>query len=149
MLQRLSADRLTGLALLAFGLAVIHAASELRGPPAGYPAGPSTYPTILGWILLFLAAWVTLRPGARAEAQPRLFSWRAAIGLTLTIVYIAIFRHVGLLVSTLTLLVCYALLLQQGRPRLLDTIVVPVISTLAVYVLLWVLNVPLPRAILP
>lgn len=142
-------DRLAGIALMAFSIGTIYAASQLRPAPLGYPIGSGTFPTILGWVLAGLSLWLVARKARIVESGGRLLSWRAAVGFALTILYIAVFRQIGFLVCTFALLVAYAMLLQRERLRLIDSVLVPFCSILAVYVLLRILNVPLPRALLP
>ena|SRR5690554_2709325 len=141
-------DRIVGGVLLFFGLVMVYLTSRLPPAPFGFSVSSGTYPALLSWALVLLSLLLVARKVRPVLSELRLFSWRAIVGFGLTVVYVVVFRQIGFLVCTMTLLVTYALLLQKGIPKIVDTVIVPLASTAAVYVLLRILNVPLPIAIL-
>ncbi len=138
-------DRIVGLLLAVFGGLVLLAAGDLPPPMRGMSVGSGSFPTILGGLIVVFAGWLVLR-GDRsdAEAPPRILSLRGALGIGLTIVYVLGFPRLGLIVATFLLLVAYALLLQPDRPRPVDSLLIPALTTAGVYGLLRLLDVPLP-----
>lgn len=138
-------DRIVGLVLVLFGVLVIAAAGDLPRPMRGMSVGSGTFPSILGGLVIAFAAWLVVRGDKKdTEPPPRVVSLRGIAGIALTLAYVLGFPFVGLIAATFALLVAYALLLQTGRPRWVDTLLVPAATTAGVYGLLRVLNVPLP-----
>lgn len=146
----MNADRVSGMALLVFGLAVAWEAAKLpfgsiNAPDAGF------FPLSLAVALALLSALIVLGtwlPEAAAAAMP---SWRGAGRATAAVatmaVYVAVIDWLGYLLATA--LVMLVLLRGIERLKWRTSVAVTVVSVVASYLLFRRLGVPLPSGIVP
>ena len=144
------ADRVSGMALLVFALAVAWEAAKLpfgsiNAPDAGFfPLSLAVALALLSGLIL-LGTWL---PETTALAMP---SWRGASRVTVAVAtmaaYVAVIEWLGYLLATA--LVMLSLLRGVERLRWRTSVVVSVVSVVGSYVLFRRLGVPLPPGIVP
>ena len=146
----MNADRVSGMALLVFALAVAWEAAKLpfgsiNAPDAGlFPLSLAVALALLSGLIV-LGTWL---PETAAAAMP---SWRGAgrvmVAVTAMAAYIVVIDWLGYLLATALVM----LLLLRGIERLKwrTSVAVTVVSVVGSYVLFGRLGVPLPSGILP
>lgn len=150
-------DSILGLIIIAFSAFVLVEARTYQALP-GVPYGPGLFPSILagavmfgGLILIYKGirrrkevGWISLEPWARL---PRTYMILGAIFATL-LFYILFSEKIGFLITSAVLL--FGLMLwTRGGKRVLSSLIISMIFTIAVYLIFAkVLRVPLPRGLL-
>lgn len=141
-------DRVIGLVMALFSAIFLFMALKLPGAPPGFPVGSSTFPTMLGGLLLLLSLLLVVRRPVRATPGTAFWKVRIGLGMLATLVYIYTVMSVGIWVSTFLLLFVYALLLRRSKPTWLETLLLPFGSASLAYGLLVLLDVPMPESLL-
>jgi hypothetical protein len=145
---RFNRDVISGGTLLAFALLYLGAAWKL---PAGREEpGPGFLPILLSLSLVLIAAWIIgvgLKKGTASKGTTETKSgphrWKPLLAVILTALYAASFQALGFFSSTWLFTLSVTLLFR--RDRLILPLVVPVLSTIAIYLLFEIgLGVRLP-----
>lgn len=146
----MNADRVSGMALLIFALAVAWEAAKLpfgsiNMPDAGF------FPLSLAVALALLSGLILVRtwlPETAAAMKP---SWQGAgrvpIAVATMVAYVAVIDWLGYLLATA--LVMLSLLRGIERLKWRTSVAVTVVSVVGSYVLFRRLGVPLPAGIVP
>ena len=123
-------------------LALLYYLTTLELPAGDGEPGPAFFPRLLAAVLLVLGLWIVVR-GLREAGQADLpESRKPAVLIVATVAYLAIFTHVGFVLSTLAYTLFTARLLG-GRG--VSSLLVPLVATAIVYALFAIgLALPLP-----
>ncbi|HXV65299.1 MAG TPA: tripartite tricarboxylate transporter TctB family protein [Vicinamibacteria bacterium] len=139
-------DRLTRRDVVSGGalilLALLYYLATLELPAGDGEPGPAFFPRLLAAVLLALGVRIVLR-GLREAGQADLSELRKpTLLIVATVAYLAIFAHLGFVLSTLAYTLFTARLLG-GRG--VSSLLVPLVATAIVYALFAVgLALPLP-----
>ncbi len=138
-------DRIFGVFLLLLGSALLYGGLSLEVPFSYDPLGPTTFPVIIGGMLVLLSLIVIAKPQTIAFPSTQVNLKTTAI-IVLLVIYQASFSILGFLVAT-TLLVFFLSKIFKGTT--LQAIGSGIGVSLVVYGLFgYLLEVPLPAGTL-
>jgi putative tricarboxylic transport membrane protein len=120
------------------------------GLPAGKDEpGPAFFPVLLSCALMLLALSI-LRQGMKAETEdaPSHTPWKPILAVAVTALFVALFQVLGFVLSTLAYTLSITLMFR--RDRILTLVVVPIVSTVFLFLLFRIgLGVRLPEGLVP
>ena len=104
-------------------------------PPGRDEPGPAFFPAMLSGMLFVLGSILTVQGFKHRDTAPpdRHHRWTVQLAMVFTILYLAAFVPLGFVVSTW--LYTLAITLTFRRDRALVPIVVPIVTTLLIYLL--------------
>ncbi len=115
----------------------------------GYPMNSATYPKILAGMLALCAVYLLVRFCLKrkkyiAEERARIFDFRVLATFGLFLLFYFTLPYLGYIPSAVIFLVLLSLFFQKGRPRLPDTVVLPVCLSVGLYVIFGFMSIYLP-----
>ncbi len=111
----------------------------------------ATFPRIVALLMAFFSFIVIFR-GLKAhfhnnkkDNTEAAINRYGAFGIAVTLVYVLLVGLLGFLIPTILILMFYSVYLNFGKFRLVDTLLIPGITTILVVVMFLFLNIPLMR----
>lgn len=138
--------RIAGYILLAVGIATM-VRSYQYGLGQIHVPGPGFFPMGLGIMLTVFAAIYTFAPTKVRESSTAWAWGRPAAAMATAIAYTAVLERLGYIIATVLMLLVFVGVVE--KQKLLRTVLVAVLGTLAMYVVfgIW-LKIPLPAGLL-
>jgi hypothetical protein len=116
----------------------------------GFPMTSATYPQALSVMMLLCSAFLIIRFCVKrrkyiAEEKNRILDPRIFLAFLLLIALYVGIDWIGYITSGIIFLVLLTLILKEGKPRLLDTVILPVCLPVALYYIFQFMGIYLPN----
>ena len=115
----------------------------------GFPMTSATYPQVLALMMMMCSAFLIIRFCVKCKKyivaeKKKIFDPRIFLAFLLLIaLYIGI-DWIGYIASGIIFLMLLSLLLKEGKPRLLDTVILPVCLSVGLYFIFQFMSIYLP-----
>ena len=115
----------------------------------GYPMTSASFPKVIAVLLILcgiaLIVKVLIQRKKYIEAEKKLiFDPRLFLALALLIAFYFLLEPVGYIISGIVLMVGISLFMQKGKPKLFDTVILPVTLPIVMYFIFQFMSIYLP-----
>jgi hypothetical protein len=115
----------------------------------GFPMTSASYPGVLTVLLMVCCVFLILRFAVKhkryiAEEKKMVFDPRIFLALGLLVLFYFGLEYIGYIPGAIIFLAALALFLKEGRPRILDTLILPVCLPLGLYFIFRFMGIYLP-----
>jgi hypothetical protein len=136
--------------VLAFVIALLfYAAAGSLTLIEGFPMNSASYPRVLTVMLMICSAFLIIRfiikrKSYIAAGKKMIFDPRIFLALGLFVLFYFGLEYIGYIPSAIIFLVALALLLKEGKPRILDIFILPVCLSVGLYFIFQLMGIYLP-----